>query len=106
MARQYSKTGDLAKAETYGAKALAIAKKLPQTKSLYAVYYRMAHVYHGRERFSAALDNYNNALAVEKARGDKKRIAGLYIDLSALYAAIPDYPKALESNQLAIGLFN
>ena len=106
LAKQYSRTGDVPKAEAYGAKALAIAKNLPQTKSLYAVYYRMAHIYHGHELFSAALDNYNKALTLEKARGDKRKMAGLYVDMSAVYAAVTDYPKALESNQLAIGLFN
>jgi tetratricopeptide (TPR) repeat protein len=104
--RQYGRQNNFNGVEEYGAKALQLAQKLPQTTSLSYVYLRLALCYHGKEKYVKAIEYYNKGIEVAQKRNDKNEEAGIYLNLSALFGSIPDYAKSLEASQLAVGLYN
>jgi len=104
--RQYGRLGDFRRVEEYGAKALQVAQKLPQTISLSHVYLRLALCYHATEQYVKAIEYYNKGIEVAQKRNDRNAEAGIYLNLSALFGSIPDYAKSLEASQLAVGLYN
>ncbi|MBC7586970.1 MAG: tetratricopeptide repeat-containing sensor histidine kinase [Chitinophagaceae bacterium] len=53
-----------------------------------------------------AIENYTKGIDIARQRGDKSKMAGLYLNLGALYATLPDYAKSLEAHELAVNLFN
>lgn len=106
LVRQYNRMDNLVESEASAYKAIAVAKKLPQTKSLSRIYYILGSVYHGRAKYIKAIEAYTNSMAVAEKSNDKAWVAGMYMALSALYVNIPDYNKALEACQNAVQLYN
>jgi signal transduction histidine kinase len=104
--RQYTRMGDMNKMEAYAARALAVAKKLPQAFSLAYVYLMKGRSYHGKAMYVQAINTYNNGIAVAKKSGDKNAMGVMYINLGSLYGTISDHAKSLEANQQAINLYN
>lgn len=104
--RQYARMDDMANMEAYAARALAVAKKLPQTFSLAYVYLMQGRSYHGKAKYMQAINTYNNGIAAAKKSGDKNQMAAFYINLGSLYGTISDHAKSLEANQQAINLYN
>ena len=104
LLRQYAFQQDYEKVELFGTEAIAIAKTLSPTVLLYKVYYRLALAYHSNEKFLPAVNYYSKALETARQRNDIYAMEAVNVNLSALYAAIPDYSKALETNQEAVRL--
>ncbi len=104
--KEYSRLNNLQKLKEFSAKAIEIAKKLPQTISLTRTYFRLGLCYHGKSMYLQAIDSYNKGIEVANKRNDKNSAAGFYLNLSALYQAIPDYTKALEASDRAVNLYN
>lgn len=106
LMRGYNALNDSVQMEAYAVKAITIAKKLPQTKSLSRVYNWLGITYHGKSKYLKAIEAYNNCITVAEKRDDKALIAGVYMSLSDLYTNIPDYSKALEAADKAVNLYN
>ncbi|MCX2574178.1 tetratricopeptide repeat-containing sensor histidine kinase [Pedobacter sandarakinus] len=68
-------------------------------------YYRMAMFHHGRTSFAKAEENYYKAIAEFSLSNNLDMIGGTYLNLGAMYSAIPDYAKCLEVNQQAIAIY-
>lgn len=106
LVRQYNRMDNLVESEASAYKAIAVAKKLPQTKSLSRIYYILGSLYHGRAKYIQAIEAYSNSMEVAQKSNDKAWVAGMYMALSAVYVNIPDYNKALEACQNAVQLYN
>ena len=104
--REYARQNNFEKVEEYSNKAIAVAKKLPQTFSLTYIFLRLGLCYHGYSKYIQAADAYNKGIDVARQRGDKATMAGFYLNLGALYSIIPDYAKALEAHEFAVNLYN
>ena len=104
--RQYARLNNLTKMEEYANMAIALSKKIANTKSEAYVYERLGLCYHGKAMYVQAINAYTAGIEAATAGNDKDEVAGLYLNLGALYSSIPDWAKALQSNQLAVNLYN
>jgi signal transduction histidine kinase len=103
--KEFKKLNNLNKLKEYSDKAIELAQKLPQPKSLLTVYYKLAICYHGCTKYIEAINAYNAGIDVATKNNDYFAKANFYLSLSALYQEIPDYNKALEAADSAIVLY-
>jgi signal transduction histidine kinase len=106
VARQYNRMHKLNEAIQFGDSAYQLARKLPSPQPFANTCLYLAHLYHGHNQFSQALDYYNKAIAEEQKLNHINHIAALWLDIGALYLDVSDYPKSLEANMQAIHFYN
>jgi signal transduction histidine kinase len=104
--RQYARLNDLVNMEAYAAKALMLASQLPQTFSKTYVFEKLGRCYHGKAKYLQAIEAYNNGIFIAQKSNHQEDLAGLYLNLGALYGIIPDYQKSLQAHQQAVALYN
>lgn len=103
--RQYMRLKNSEKAEEFVNKSIALAKKINLKRFEADAYFRFALYNHGFNNYQIAEKNYQKAIECFIVLKDTDFIAGTYLNLSALYMAVPDYTKALEVSQKAIAIY-
>lgn len=102
--RLYMRMKNIAQAEVYVNRTIALARKLNLKKFEADAYYRRGLFYHGFN-YEKSEENYLKSIAIYTELNDLDWVAGIYLNIGALYTSIPDYAKALEANQKAISAF-
>jgi tetratricopeptide (TPR) repeat protein len=101
----YNKIPDFNKVAEYGQKALDASKNLKNSNIYLNVYERLGMCYHGNSKFLEAEKLYLKGIEQALERKNKPKEANFYLNLSALYSTISDYPKALGSAEKAMNLY-
>lgn len=101
----YLKLKDADKFEEYVDKTVALAQKLKLRNISGFALYRRAKFYHGKTIFIKSEKYYHLAITEFELAKNLDMVAGTYLNLGALYTAIPDYAKCLEVNQKAIAIY-
>jgi signal transduction histidine kinase len=101
----YNKIPDFNKVAEYGQKALDASKNLKNSNIYLNVYERLGMCYHGNSKFLEAEKLYLKGIEQAQERKNKPKEANFYLNLSALYSTISDYPKALGSAEKAMNLY-
>lgn len=106
VTREYNRMHDGREAYRFGDSAYNLARTVGNPQLFANTCLVLAHLHHGRNEFAPALAYYNKALSTELPLDHTRHIAGLWVDLGALYMDISDYGKSLEANMKAIDYFN
>ncbi|MCP9756652.1 hypothetical protein EGI26_15915 [Lacihabitans sp. CCS-44] len=101
----YNKIPNFNKVAEYGQKALDASKNLKNSNIYLNVYERLGMCYHGHSRFLEAEKLYLKGIEQALERKNKSKEANFYLNLSALYSTMSDYPKALGSAEKAMNLY-
>lgn len=101
----YLKLKDANKFEEYVDKTVALAQKLKLRNISGFALYRRAKFYHGKTIFVKSEKYYYLAITEFELAKNLDMVGGTYLNLGALYTAIPDYAKCLEVNQKAIAIY-
>jgi signal transduction histidine kinase len=92
--------------EFYAKKTIELAEKLDQQKYIPLAYFRVGFYHHQNSRFLVAEEYYLKAISNFSSLNDKSDLAGIYLNLSAMYASLPDYVKALDANFKAVEIYS
>ncbi|MFD2287829.1 tetratricopeptide repeat protein [Pedobacter petrophilus] len=103
--REYLKQRNIAKFEEYSNQVVTLAQKLKLRNFSAYVFSRRASYFHGKTAILQAEENYYLAIADFDIAKNSAMIAGMYLNLGALYSTLPDYAKCLEVNQKAIAIY-
>lgn len=103
--RVYLGLKDAGKFEEYADKTIVLAQNLKLRNISGFAFYRRAKFYHGKNVFIKSEEYYRQAIVEFELAKNLDMVGGTYLNLGALYAAIPDYAKCLEVNQKAIAIY-
>ena len=103
--RQYIALRNRVKTDEYIDKSISLAQKLNLKWYEAEAYRRKALGHHGRAEYQKAADNYEKAISAYSAAKDLDNVAGMYLNLGALYQGIPDYARSLEMSQRAMIIY-
>ncbi|RZK24277.1 MAG: hypothetical protein EOO43_07625, partial [Flavobacterium sp.] len=103
--RNYMRLANTQEANNYIEKTILLAKKLNKPAFIADAYFRLGFYNHVHSRYFLAEEHYRKALEKYEELNDKEWLGGIYQNLSAMYANIPDYSKALDANFKAVNVF-
>ncbi|QPH40733.1 tetratricopeptide repeat-containing sensor histidine kinase [Pedobacter endophyticus] len=103
--RQYILLKKPEMADFYIEKSIQLGRDKSLKRYSGLAYSRRGRMYHAKAEYANAEANYLKAISEFSAVGDLNNVAGNYLNLSALYASIPDYIKSLEVSQKAIAIY-
>ena len=103
--RNYMRLANTVEANNYVDKTILLAKKLNKPTFIADAYFRTGFYNHTHSRYFLAEEYYRKALEKYEELNDKEWLGGIYQNLSAMYANIPDYSKALDANFKAVSVF-
>jgi tetratricopeptide (TPR) repeat protein len=98
----YCSIHDNEQAETAYRSALNIYNDLPASLDRANAMDGLARLYNLQGKFSAALQLWQQALAMQQEIGDRQGEASSFYHLSMIYEALGDYPQALSLSQQSI----
>jgi signal transduction histidine kinase len=103
--RQYIRLKNKEKVDEYIQKSIVLARKLNLSGYEGDALFRKALGFHGVANYKKAEENYFLAINAFTAAKDDDMVAGMYLNLGALYQGIPDYAKSLAMSQKAIEIY-
>ncbi len=103
--RNYMKLANTTAANNYVDQTILLAKKLNKPVFIADAYFRTGFYHHTHSRYFLAEEYYKRALEKYGELNNKEWLGGIYQNLSAMYANIPDYSKALDANFKAVNIF-
>lgn len=106
LVTNYTRLDNVVEIDNYAKKIVTLAQKLNKPIYIALSYYRIGKNHHFKDRYLLAEENYRKAIEKYQELKDKRWMASIYMNLSAMYADIPDNEKALETNLKAIKLYN
>lgn len=90
----------------YGRKGISLSRKINFQAGIADGLVQTGHAYYFKGKFSVAIQNFNDAIAIYKSIGDKKGLANCYVIYGRMYGLLAKYQYALIYLKQALDINN